>query len=73
MIEARKNVAVHIAVSSEAVATSTRRMPPLARTATCAGAAPACRGVTPAQNISTNSEMIAVRTLSSAERTRPST
>ena len=59
--DARKKVMVQNAVSSSAVATSTKRMPPWTRTATCETGAPTWPGVTPAQNISTNSEMIAVR------------
>ncbi len=59
--DTRKKMMVHAPVRSDAVATSTSRMPPLTSTATCESGAPAWPGVTPAQNMSTNSEMIAVR------------
>ena len=71
--DTRKNVTVQKPVMSSAVATSTKRVPPWTSTATCDTGAPACPGVTPAQNMSTNSETIAVRSLIFGSSTRPST
>ena len=64
---------VQNAVRSSAVAMASKGMPPSTSVATWATGAPTCPGVTPATNISTNSEATAVRQRSFGQSTRPST